>query len=73
VDTSAITIGTKVTFDRGGQPFQLTILGPWDSDPNNHVVSYLAPAVAALIGRRVGDSVTYDAKNMVVKEIVVWG
>ncbi len=72
VDPSGIAIGTHVTFDNDAQPYELTILGPWDSDPNNHVVSYLAPAVAALIGKRVGDTVQYDARRMVVQRIEVW-
>jgi transcription elongation GreA/GreB family factor len=74
VDPSVIQIGTRVTFSGadGGEGMTLTILGPWDSDPNNHIVAYLAPAVAALLGRTVGDEVEYDGRRLTVREIAVW-
>lgn len=69
-----IQIGTRVRFDAadGGEGLTLTILGPWDSDPNNHIVAYLAPAVSALLGKKVGDEVEYDGHRLVVRDIAVW-
>jgi len=34
---------------------QIEILGPWDTDQGEHVVSYRAPLAAGLLGRRPGD------------------
>jgi transcription elongation factor GreA len=34
-----------------------TILGAWDSDPDNHVISYKTPLGAALMTKRTGDAV----------------
>ncbi|MBD3242187.1 MAG: hypothetical protein GF331_16465 [Chitinivibrionales bacterium] len=75
VDASSVAVGTKVRLqplDEGQDGLVLTILGPWDSDPNNHVVSYLAPAVASLIGTRKGQEVTYDGARYTVASIASW-
>jgi transcription elongation factor GreA len=34
---------------------EIAILGPWDTDQDDHVVSYRAPLAAGLLGRRPGD------------------
>jgi transcription elongation factor GreA len=35
-----------------------TILGAWDSDPANNILSYETPLAKSLLGKRVGESVT---------------
>jgi transcription elongation factor GreA len=35
-----------------------TILGAWDSDPDNHIIAYKTPLGQALMGKRQGDRVT---------------
>jgi transcription elongation factor GreA len=40
-----------------GSKTKYTILGVWDGDPDNHVISYKTPLGAALIGKRAGDAV----------------
>lgn len=75
VDTSSVAVGTKVTLhslDRPDETLVLTILGLWDSDPGNHVVSYLAPAATPLIGARTGQEVTYDGAAYTVVTIEAW-
>jgi transcription elongation factor GreA len=34
---------------------EIAILGPWDTDQDEHVVSYRAPLAAGLLGRRPGE------------------
>ena len=34
-----------------------TILGAWDGDPDNHIISYKTVLGAALMGKRPGDTV----------------
>jgi transcription elongation GreA/GreB family factor len=34
-----------------------TILGAWDSDPENHVIAYKTPLGLALLSKKVGDQV----------------
>lgn len=59
--------------DAGGKELTYTILGAWDGDPDNHIISYKTPLGAALLTHRVGDTVTTridDSETTVtVKEI----
>lgn len=75
IDGQSIAVGTRVTLEPAGDTTEqivLTILGIWDSDPNNHVVSYLAPAVNKLLGARRGQEVTYDGGTYTVGHIEAW-
>jgi transcription elongation GreA/GreB family factor len=40
-----------------GADSKYSILGAWDSDPANHIISYKTPLGGALLGKRVGDTV----------------
>jgi transcription elongation GreA/GreB family factor len=58
VDTTRVAIGTRVTLEaEDGTPRTLTLLGPWDTDVNRNVYSYLSPLGRALLGRVLGDVV----------------
>jgi transcription elongation GreA/GreB family factor len=37
-----------------------TILGAWDSDPDQGVISYLTPVAMALVNRKVGEEVEFE-------------
>jgi transcription elongation GreA/GreB family factor/transcription elongation factor GreA-like protein len=58
-DTTTINLGTIVSLkdNATGQEFKVTILGAWDSDPANGIVSYLTAMGRALIGHKVGETV----------------
>ena len=55
-----------------------SILGAWDSDPENNIVSYLSNVGAALVGQKVGDSVeitdleTEKEESFTLKSITAW-
>jgi transcription elongation GreA/GreB family factor len=44
----------------GNQPETFTILGAWDSDPDQGIISYLTPIAMALVNRKVGDEVEFE-------------
>jgi transcription elongation factor GreA len=50
-------IGSIIELLQGGVNTKYTVLGAWDSDPANHVISYKTPLGAALLGRKVGETV----------------
>jgi transcription elongation GreA/GreB family factor len=60
--TDVAGIGTivKLTDLEANQPGRFTILGAWDSDPEQGVVSYLSPMAQALLNHKVGDSVEFE-------------
>lgn len=59
VDTSAVSVGTVVTLDNKavGGSVTYTILGAWDSDPDNGVLSYVSERAKTLLNRKVGELV----------------
>ncbi len=56
-DTSVVSIGTVVTIQQTGatNPVEYTILGAWDSDPSNNIISYLTAIGQALLGKKIGE------------------
>src|SRR2546425_8754391 len=57
--TDAVSIGTRVKASDldTNQPERFTILGAWESDPVQGVVSYLSPVAQAIIGHKPGEEV----------------
>jgi transcription elongation GreA/GreB family factor len=60
--TDAVNIGTIVqaTDLETNQSESFTILGAWDSDPDQGIISYLTPIGQALLNRKVGDEVEFE-------------
>lgn len=58
--TEQVSVGSivEVRSQASGQTTRYTILGAWDGDPDNHVVSYKTPLGAALLGKKVGEHIT---------------
>jgi transcription elongation GreA/GreB family factor len=56
-DGSKVAIGTVVSLEHPptGEKKEYTILGAWDSDPDNHVVPYLSDMGQALLDKKVGE------------------
>ena len=59
IDTSRAGFGTRVHAvrldDEGDQEMTYDILGPWDSDPDKGIISYLAPVAKGLEGAEPGE------------------
>lgn len=64
-DTSRVGLGTTVHLrdNATGAEEHLHILGAWDGDSAKHIVSYLAAAATALIGKTVGESVRMPSET----------
>lgn len=62
VRTDVANIGTKVELTElnSGQNETYSIMGAWDSDPDNHIVSYLTPLAQALMNKPVGAEAEFD-------------
>ena len=57
VSCDETAMGTSVTFaTEDGKQVVYTILGAWDSDPEQRIVAYSSKLGAKLLGRKVGDS-----------------
>jgi transcription elongation factor GreA len=63
VDVVSVGSIVDITAAGNGQTTRYTILGAWDGDPDNNVISYKTALGAALLGKKPGDSVTVKAGN----------
>ncbi len=75
--SSLVSFGTKVTLldKASGKEEVYTILGPWESDPANGVISYMSPFGNAILDHKVGDELSFTINehkyNFEVKKIVI--
>ncbi|MCK7482557.1 MAG: GreA/GreB family elongation factor [Candidatus Moduliflexus flocculans] len=47
------------------RPRRSRILGAWDSDPEQGIISYLSPVAQALLGHKPGDEVEFELEGVV--------
>jgi transcription elongation factor GreA len=75
IDISKVSFGTRVILlDRNsGQKEEYTILGPWESDPDNRIISYLSPFGGVILNKTEGDdfdfSINDEIKSYTVESI----
>lgn len=64
VNAEVVSIGTVVNVETNkGKKHTYTILGAWDTDPANHVLSYLSDTAKALIGKPVNEEVELPGES----------
>ncbi|HEV8238256.1 MAG TPA: GreA/GreB family elongation factor [Thermoanaerobaculia bacterium] len=70
VDPTAVRVGTRVTL-RGpaGEERAFTLLGPWDSHPEQGILSHESELATSLLGKEVGDKVAVEGKSFAVAAI----
>jgi transcription elongation factor GreA len=58
LSTGRVSFGTRVTLinQSTGNKEEYVIMGPWESDPDRNIISYLSPFGSKLVNRRVGES-----------------
>ncbi len=72
IDTSEVRPGTRVTLATSSGPKAVTLLGPWDSRPEEGIYSYLADVAKAILGRKPGESVVWMGELATVEKIETW-
>jgi len=70
VDPAAVRVGTRVSL-RGpaGEERAYTLLGPWDSLPEQGILSHESELATSLLGKEIGDSIALEGKTYKVAEI----
>ncbi|HYM60440.1 MAG TPA: GreA/GreB family elongation factor [Thermoanaerobaculia bacterium] len=72
IDITAVRVGTKVGVSNGDIRREITILGPWESAPERGIYSLQSDVAKALIGRRVGDIVSFMGNDYLLESIRKW-
>jgi transcription elongation factor GreA len=57
INTNKVSFGTKVVLENrsDGKEETFTILGPWESDPDNMIISYQSPFGNAVLNKTAGE------------------
>lgn len=72
IDPAVVRVGTKVVLSNGDIHREVTILGPWESDPERSVYSNQSDAAKALIGHAAGDLVTFMGNDYQIESVRRW-
>jgi transcription elongation factor GreA len=76
-DTVVVRLGHQITIEKidadttGGQPKTYQILGAAETDPSRGVISHSSPLGSALLGRRVGDTISAEINGREVKYKII--
>lgn len=61
VTGNEVVIGSRVTFeDTAGKTRTITFLGPWESEPEKHILSNESELAQSLLGQKTGSEVKLD-------------
>jgi transcription elongation factor GreA len=60
-DKSTIDIGCKVTVTVAGKEHTYEIVGEWEADPLKKKISHTSPLGQALVGKKKGEAVEFEA------------
>ncbi len=73
IDASEVRVGTRVRMrDASGVERDFTILGPWDSKPEESIYSYQSEFAQRLLGSRPGDRVNLPEGQVEVLSVLPW-
>jgi transcription elongation factor GreA len=60
-NNGAVDIGCHVTVEVGGKEHSYDIVGEWEADPLKKKISHTSPLGLALLGKKKGDAVEFEA------------
>jgi transcription elongation factor GreA len=65
VNTGRVCFGTKVVLSNKttGKKEEYTILGPWESDPENRIISYLSPLGGTILNKKIGEQFDFSIND----------
>ena len=65
VNAAKVSFGTKVLLHNTAQDRneEYTILGPWESDPDHNIISYLSPFGGAILNKAVGERFEFSIND----------
>ena len=71
VTTARVSFGTTVYLETPeGKTEEYTILGPWESDPDNKIISYMSPFGSAIFNSKKGETVSFKINDEERKYII---
>jgi transcription elongation GreA/GreB family factor len=72
IDINSVRVGTKLSLSNGDARREVSILGPWESDPEHGVYSNESDVAKKLMGHAAGDVVSFMGNDYVIESIRRW-
>jgi transcription elongation GreA/GreB family factor len=72
IDTTTVRVGTRLELSNGDARREITILGPWESDPERGIYSNESDVAKKLFGHASGDVVSFMGNDYVIESIRKW-
>ena len=72
IDTSVVRVGTRVELSNGDERRAVSILGPWESDPEHGVYSNQSDVAKKLMGHAAGEIVSFMGNDYLIESIRRW-
>jgi len=70
IDVTKVSIGTTVDCSNtNGEKIIITILGPWDANVDDNILSYNSKVAKALIGKNIGDKIRFKNEEFTINAI----
>ena len=71
MDTTEVRIGARIHLRgiRDNGPRTLTILGPWESKPEEDIISYESDLAKVVLGKKLGDAVSLGGEEWTIEKI----
>lgn len=70
ISTQEVTVGSIVDLiDSKGNKVTYTLLGPWDADPDKHILSFQSKLAQAMLGHKESDSFSFQGETFHIKKI----
>lgn len=60
-DISTVDIGCRVTVELSGKEHTYDVVGEWEADPMKKKISHTSPLGQALVGKKKGETVEFEA------------
>lgn len=64
-----VALGATVSLDMGGRIVEYTLVGPTEANPLEGKISNESPIGKAVMGHKAGETVEFNGKKVVIKEI----
>lgn len=72
MDASEVRIGTRIRLRGAAGPRTITILGPWESRPEEDVISYESELAVELLGKKPGDTMSTGGESWTLESVEPW-
>jgi transcription elongation GreA/GreB family factor len=72
MDVSEVRIGTRVRLSGKDGSRVMTVLGPWESKPEEDVISYESDLAKDLLGKKIGEPISLAGETWRIEAIEPW-